>query len=60
MIIKLYTNDIFSPYYDTEKNELLCDEVKNCFVCPIIKEMYAGSCEEFAEYKARLLMKELN
>ena len=40
MKIKVFANELFSPYFDTETKQITCDKISNCFVCPVIKQFY--------------------
>lgn len=48
MRIKVFANELFSPYFDTETKQITCDKISNCFVCPVIKQFSNHfDCVEF-------------
>ena len=49
MKIKVFANELFSPYFDTETKQITCDKISNCFVCPVIKHWNSADfdCVEF-------------
>ena len=57
MKIKVFANELFSPYFDTETKQITCDKISNCFVCPVIKQ-FSNQDFDCVEFIINKLIKE--